>query len=92
MVSKGVAAAAERDSFVNTGLKPNFAEGASKLSGAESTWVIAVQNNLEQDAGYREIQSTKPNTAAIGIFDSPAALAAWIADKFHSWNGGRSVH
>lgn len=70
------------------GLKPQFADGAPKLDDAELAWIKVVQKRLAADAGYREIQGTKPNTAAIGISDSPAALAAWIAEKLHDWNGG----
>lgn len=35
--------------------------------------------------GYYRIQSTKPQTLAYGLTDSPAGLAAWIFDKFHAW-------
>jgi pimeloyl-ACP methyl ester carboxylesterase len=35
--------------------------------------------------GYTEIQSTKPQTIGYGLVDSPAALAAWIIEKFWSW-------
>ncbi|MNI62544.1 hypothetical protein D3C73_1178710 [compost metagenome] len=34
------------------------------------------------------IQSTKPQTLAYGLSDSPVGLAAWIIEKFHSWSGG----
>jgi pimeloyl-ACP methyl ester carboxylesterase len=32
------------------------------------------------------IQSTKPQTLAYGLSDSPVGLAAWIMEKFHSWS------
>ena len=32
------------------------------------------------------IQGTKPQTLAFGLTDSPAGLAAWIAEKFRSWS------
>jgi pimeloyl-ACP methyl ester carboxylesterase len=72
------------------GLKPKFVEGTPKPNEAESAWIKIVQRRLEQDSGYREIQATKPNTAAVGLADSPAALAGWIAEKFHGWNGGKA--
>ena len=34
------------------------------------------------------IQGTKPQTLAYGLTDSPAGLAAWIAEKFHGWSDG----
>lgn len=32
------------------------------------------------------IQSTKPQTLAYGLNDSPAGLAAWIVEKFRNWS------
>lgn len=37
------------------------------------------------DRGYAEIQSTKPDTLAASVGDSPAGLAAWIVEKFAAW-------
>ncbi|MEV8328542.1 epoxide hydrolase family protein [Kitasatospora sp. NPDC056731] len=37
------------------------------------------------DAGYRAIQSTRPQTLAYGLADSPAGQLAWIAEKFQEW-------
>lgn len=38
------------------------------------------------ETGYQEIQSTKPQTLAYGLTDSPAGLAAWIIEKFRTWS------
>jgi microsomal epoxide hydrolase len=40
---------------------------------------------LKEETGYQAIQGTKPQTLAFALTDSPAGLAAWIAEKFHSW-------
>ena len=37
-------------------------------------------------AGYQEIQGTKPQSLGYGLEDSPAALAAWIVEKFRAWS------
>ena len=37
------------------------------------------------NAGYMEIHSTKPQTLAFSLADSPAGLAAWISEKYHGW-------
>ncbi len=37
------------------------------------------------DAGYAKVQSTRPQTIGYGLVDSPAALCAWIIEKFWSW-------
>ncbi len=36
-------------------------------------------------AGYFRQQSTRPQTIAYGLTDSPAALATWLYEKFHDW-------
>ena len=50
---------------------------------------IAYREELQrwqaEETGYSAIQGTKPQTLAYGLTDSPAGLAAWIAEKFHRW-------
>lgn len=41
---------------------------------------------MKDEAGYREIQSTKPLTLGYSLNDSPAGLAGWIVEKFRSWS------
>ena len=41
---------------------------------------------LREETGYQAIQGTKPQTLAYGLTDSPAALAAWIVEKFRTWS------
>jgi pimeloyl-ACP methyl ester carboxylesterase len=41
---------------------------------------------LKEETGYQQIQGTKPQTLAFGLTDSPAGLAAWIAEKFRAWS------
>jgi pimeloyl-ACP methyl ester carboxylesterase len=36
-------------------------------------------------AGYAMIQSTRPQTLAFGLNDSPAGQLAWIVEKFKEW-------
>ena len=38
------------------------------------------------EGAYSMIQSTKPQTLAYGLNDSPVGLAAWIIEKFKSWS------
>ncbi|MFE3791661.1 epoxide hydrolase family protein [Streptomyces goshikiensis] len=35
--------------------------------------------------GYADIQSTRPQTLAYGLNDSPVGLLAWIGEKFAEW-------
>jgi pimeloyl-ACP methyl ester carboxylesterase len=39
------------------------------------------------EGAYIAAQSTRPNTLAVALGDSPAGLAAWIAEKLESWSG-----
>lgn len=38
-----------------------------------------------RETGYSAIQSTKPQTLAYGLTDSPTGLAAWIIEKWRRW-------
>ncbi|HEV2594591.1 MAG TPA: epoxide hydrolase [Sphingomicrobium sp.] len=38
------------------------------------------------EGGYCAIQSSKPQTLAYGLTDSPVGLAAWILEKFRGWS------
>ena len=35
--------------------------------------------------GYSLQQSTRPQTVAYGLVDSPVALLTWVLDKFYAW-------
>jgi pimeloyl-ACP methyl ester carboxylesterase len=51
----------------------------------EQAYVAQLQHWTREETGYQWIQGTKPQTLAFGLSDSPAGLAAWIAEKFHGW-------
>jgi microsomal epoxide hydrolase len=53
----------------------------------EAAFVKQLEHWLKEETGYQWIQGTKPQTLAYGLTDSPAGLAAWIAEKFHKWTG-----
>jgi len=38
-----------------------------------------------EEGAYMHEQSTRPNTLAVGLGDSPAGLAAWIVEKLVGW-------
>ena len=48
---------------------------------------------LREETGYQWIQGTKPQTLAYALTDSPAGLAAWMAEKFRNWSHcGGDIH
>ncbi|WP_416411218.1 epoxide hydrolase family protein [Pantoea sp. App145] len=40
---------------------------------------------IAQEGAYMALQSTKPQTLAFALNDSPVGLASWIMEKFRSW-------
>jgi pimeloyl-ACP methyl ester carboxylesterase len=42
-------------------------------------------------SGYAMIQSTRPQTLAYGLTDSPAGQLAWIVEKFKDWTDSQEV-
>lgn len=58
------------------------------LSPAEQRDLVAMGEWRRNGAGYQEIQGTKPQSLGYGLEDSPAGLAAWIAEKFGAWSDG----
>jgi len=57
-----------------------------KLSKEEKKYKKDVTKWQMTEGAYNMIQSTRPQTLAYGLNDSPAGLAAWIIEKFHSWS------
>jgi pimeloyl-ACP methyl ester carboxylesterase len=51
-----------------------------------AAYLARVKAWRHREAGYVEIQRTKPDTLAAALIDSPAGLAAWIGEKFHAWS------
>jgi microsomal epoxide hydrolase len=60
----------------------------SDLGPADREALQAARTFGLEGAGYLHLQATRPQTAAFGLADSPAGLAAWIAEKFHYWSDG----
>ncbi|MFI7586339.1 epoxide hydrolase family protein [Spongisporangium articulatum] len=61
------------------------AEGAGRLTEMEDTWVAETRRFWRYGGGYSLEQSTRPQTVAYALADSPVAQLTWILDKFHSW-------
>lgn len=61
------------------------------LSEEEERFLTARAGRGPWESGYRIMQGTKPLTLAYGLTDSPAGLAAWIIEKFHSWSSSKGT-
>jgi pimeloyl-ACP methyl ester carboxylesterase len=60
---------------------------ASKASREEQKYLAAARKHFMHDGAYVAVQTTRPQSLAVGLEDSPAGLASWIVDRFHSWAG-----
>jgi microsomal epoxide hydrolase len=65
-------------------LRPDAALPADPTS-EEARYAEEIRVWAKEETGYIQIQGTRPQTLAYGLTDSPAGLAAWIAEKFHVW-------
>jgi microsomal epoxide hydrolase len=54
-------------------------------SPEEAAYLEELAHFLKERTGYQWIQGTRPQTLAYALTDSPAGLAAWIAEKFWEW-------
>lgn len=52
----------------------------------ERAWVASIQRALQMETAYLQEQTTKPQTLAMALMDSPVGTAAWILEKFHGWS------
>ena len=58
------------------------------MSGSDPTeqpTLAAAMHYQDHEAGYSKQQSTRPQTLAYGLADSPAGQMAWIVEKYAAW-------
>ena len=58
----------------------------AELSDEEHAYLAVNRQWDLTERGYSAIQSTKPQTIGYGLNDSPAGLAAYLGEKWHSWS------
>ncbi|WP_405816402.1 MULTISPECIES: epoxide hydrolase family protein [unclassified Streptomyces] len=73
-----------------TNLAPQHALTAdpAKLAPDAAAYLDRSAQWFRTEGGYIAEQSTRPNTLAVALGDSPAGLAAWIIEKLESWSDG----
>ncbi|HTE09808.1 MAG TPA: epoxide hydrolase [Chitinophagaceae bacterium] len=57
----------------------NLSKAEEKFHKKTAIWV-------QTEGAYASVQSTKPQSLAYGLNDSPVGMAGWIIDKFHAWS------
>ena len=55
------------------------------LTEAEQDRLRRLQEFRDDKMGFNVIQSTRPQTLAFGLHDSPVGQLAWIVEKFKEW-------
>ena len=55
------------------------------LTEAEQDRLRRLQEFRDDKMGFNAIQSTRPQTLAFGLHDSPVGQLAWIVEKFKEW-------
>lgn len=66
-------------------------EELSTLSDLERDRVRRIEAFMREEFGYVAIQSTRPQTLAYGLTDSPVGQLAWLMDKFREWTHPRDT-
>jgi epoxide hydrolase len=69
-------------------LVPYVRDEPSDLTPVERERLSALRSFQASGSGYFAIQSTRPQTLAYGLTDSPAGQLAWITEKFGAWTDG----
>lgn len=52
----------------------------------EASIATGLQNFFATESAYSSLQSTKPQTIAVALNDSPVGLLSWIVEKLRSWS------
>ena len=55
------------------------------LSDTERKYMDAAKRRFMEDGAYAMVHASQPRALAASLNDSPAGLASWIVDRFHSW-------
>jgi pimeloyl-ACP methyl ester carboxylesterase len=75
--------------YIPGSYRPPLGAGHAPVSAAEQNFLDRAARFYDTEGAYAHLQGTKPHTLAIGLNDSPAGLAAWIAEKFAAWSDWR---
>jgi len=65
---------------------PLFTGDPVDLAAEERDWLASAAVWGQAEGAYAAMHRTKPQSAAVGLTDSPAGLAAWIVEKLRAWS------
>jgi epoxide hydrolase len=70
---------------LNPPLAPPDPATFDDLTDRERAALASLEHAAEWDSGYSQEHATRPQTIGYALVDSPAALCAWIVEKFWAW-------
>jgi len=56
------------------------------LTDSERAALDRLARHRADGSGYAVVQATRPQSIGYGLTDAPAAVAAWITEKFQAWS------
>jgi pimeloyl-ACP methyl ester carboxylesterase len=72
--------------FLPSSYEPANGAAQTPLTHAEESYLQEKNEWAALEGGYAHMHSTKPQTVAASLNDSPVGLAAWIGEKFRAWS------
>lgn len=72
--------------YISGGYRPPLGDGLPPLTAEERSFLDVAAAWAEAEGAYAHLHSTKPQTLAYALNDSPVGLAAWIVEKFRAWS------
>jgi epoxide hydrolase len=70
---------------LNPPLAPPDPATFDDLTDRERAALASLDHAAQWESGYSQEHATRPQTIGYALVDSPAALCAWIVEKFWSW-------
>lgn len=70
---------------LNMVVAPPDPDTFNNLSDSEQAALAAMEAYGKSDSGYSKQQSTRPQSLAYALADSPVGQMSWIVEKFWSW-------
>lgn len=71
---------------ISSVVDPPLTAASAPLSDAEKAYQATVARWEAEEGAYEHLQSTRPQTLALALADSPTGLASWIVEKFYFWS------
>lgn len=72
-------------------IPPEDAAAMAALDATDAARLAHAAAFEEDGTGWRKIQSTRPQTLAYALTDSPVGQLAWIAEKYKEWTSSKDA-